>query len=87
MSRGEKITRDIMEKIYGVPFNSIWPDWLRNPETGENLELDCFNEDLKIAVEYNGEQHYNWPNFTQQSYPQFINQVRRDAFKADRRHW
>lgn len=72
-----------MERIYGVPFKSIWPDWLRNPETGETLELDCYNEELQIAVEYNGQQHYTWPNFTNQTYQQFINQVRRDELKME----
>ena len=72
-----------MEKIYGVPFESIRPNWLINPETGEKLELDCYNEELKIAVEYNGEQHYNWPNFTNQTHTQFINQVRRDELKME----
>ena len=81
VSKGEKLCCETMEKIYGVPFTSTWPEWLRNPETGEKLELDCYNEDLKLAVEYNGEQHYNWPNFTNQTQEQFINQVRRDEFK------
>jgi hypothetical protein len=72
-----------MESIYGVPFSTIRPSWLLNPETGENLELDCYNEELKIAVEYNGEQHYKWPNFTNQTREQFINQVRHDMFKSN----
>lgn len=83
MSRGERLCCQTMERIYGVPFTSQWPHWLRNPETGKLLELDCYNADLKIAVEYNGEQHYKWPNFTNQSYQQFINQVRRDKLKFD----
>ena len=70
-----------MEKIYGVPFINVRPKWLHNIETGVSLELDCYNEDLKLAVEYNGIQHYKWPNFTNQSYQQFINQVRRDDLK------
>lgn len=82
-SRGERICCQTLERIYGVPFKSIWPDWLVNPETGRTLELDCYNEDLRIAVEYNGEQHYKFPNFTNQSYEDFINQVRRDRFKAE----
>lgn len=81
ISRGERLCCQTLERIYGVKFVSTWPDWLRNPETGETLELDCYNDDLKIAVEYNGEQHYKWPNFTKQSYVQFINQIRRDELK------
>lgn len=83
ISRGERMCCQTMERIYGVPFTSTWPNWLRNPETDETLELDCYNDDLKIAVEYNGEQHYKWPNFTNQTYQQFINQVRRDTLKLD----
>lgn len=80
-SKGERLCCQTMERIYGMPFKSIWPSWLRNPETGAEMELDCFNDDLKIAVEYNGVQHYQWPNFTNQSYEQFMNQVRRDDLK------
>jgi hypothetical protein len=83
ISKGERICCQTMERIYGVPFVSVWPDWLVNPETGQKLELDCYNEELRIAIEYNGEQHYKWPNFTQQSYQQFINQVRRDDLKKE----
>jgi len=83
ISRGERMCCQTMEKIYGVPFKTVRPEWLVNPETGEKLELDCYNEELKIAVEYNGEQHYNWPNFTNQTHTQFINQVRRDELKME----
>jgi hypothetical protein len=83
ISRGERLCCQTMTNIYGVPFTTVRPDWLKNPETGENLELDCYNDELKIAVEYNGEQHYKWPNFTRQTHQEFINQVRRDEFKMD----
>lgn len=82
ISRGERVCCQTMERIYGLPFISIRPDWLKNPETGYNLELDCYNDDLKLAVEYNGIQHYEWPNFTNQTYDQFMSQVRRDQFKS-----
>jgi len=81
VSKGERICRETLEKIYDVPFINVRPDWLINPETNRKLELDCYNKDLKIAVEYNGIQHYKWPNFTQQTYESFINQVRRDELK------
>ncbi len=82
VSRGERICCETMEKIYGVPFTTVRPSWLTNPETGRALELDCYNDDLKIGVEYNGEQHYKWPNYTNQSNQQFIDQVRRDQLKT-----
>lgn len=81
ISAGEKECCRVMEKIYGKPFKSIWPKWLKNPETGRLLELDCYNEELGIAVEYNGEQHYIHPNFTNNSFEDFQKQLRRDDFK------
>jgi hypothetical protein len=83
VSKGERICCSTMERLYGQPFTSIRPNWLKNPETGFNMEIDCYNEELRMGVEYNGIQHYQWPNFTKQTYDQFINQTRRDALKVD----
>lgn len=82
-SRGEAITRETLEDIYGVPFISCRPDFMLNTETGETMELDCYNDELKLAAEYNGVQHYEWPNYTKQSKKHFIRQVRRDQLKKD----
>lgn len=83
ISKGERICCETMEKIYGVKFRTVRPGWLANPETGHNLELDCYNDELKIAVEYNGIQHYEWPNFTPMTYEEFIDQHRRDRYKKE----
>lgn len=80
LPRKESICRQILEEIYGLPFPNCRPDWLKNI-TGHNLELDCYNEVLKIALEYNGEQHYIFPNFTNCSYREFVAQQQRDALK------
>jgi len=82
-SKGEQICCETMEKIYGVPFRSQWPIWLRNPETGGSLEIDCYNEDLKIGVEYNGIQHYVYPNHFHKTKEEFIAQCRRDQYKLE----
>lgn len=88
-SKGERICCETMEKIYGVPFRKIRPNWLKNTETGRNLELDCYNEDLQLAVEYNGKQHYEYDERNGKSTSfhrvekDFINQVRRDNYKAE----
>jgi hypothetical protein len=43
----------IIEEITGKEFKK------QRPEFMEKLELDGYNEDLKLALEYNGQQHYN----------------------------
>lgn len=82
-SIGESLCLQTMQNIYGVPFVKVHPKWLENPESKVNLELDCYNDDLKIAVEYNGEQHYKWPNFFHKTQEEFIKQVRRDQLKHE----
>ncbi len=38
--------------------NNIRPKILCNPETGRNLEYDIFFENIRVALEFQGEQHY-----------------------------
>ena len=83
ISKAELICKEAIEEIYGAPFHCIRPNFLKNPETKRNLELDMYNHDLKLAVEYSGQQHYVWPNYTGQTKEQFINQVRRDKYKLE----
>ena len=82
-SRPEALCCSIIEEIYQKPFVKVRPDFLKNPETGHNLELDCYNAELNIAVEYSGYQHYVYPNRFHRMYDDFIKQVRRDQFKVD----
>ena len=55
----ETICRSYFETIFNEKFISCRPDWLKNPKTNRNLELDGFCEKLKIAFEHNGTQHYD----------------------------
>ena len=80
-SKAEIICREFLEKHFNKSFAKIRPAWLKNPITKRCLELDCYNDELKIAIEYNGIQHYIWPNFTNQSYQDFVGQQFRDSFK------
>lgn len=77
----EEECRSILEEIYCEPFPSCRPDFLVNPETGKCLELDCYNQRLGIACEYNGVQHYQYPNIFHSNEQQFKDQMRRDKFK------
>lgn len=81
-SMGEQMCRTTLQSLFNMIFISIRPDWLINPKTGQRMELDCYNDELKLAVEYNGEQHYVWPNFTGQSKKAHNALKRRDILKA-----
>lgn len=80
-SKGECICREVLERRFGKPFPRKRPSWLVNSKTGKRMELDCYCEELKLAAEYNGKQHYEWPNQTGQSKEKFIDQVKRDKLK------
>ncbi len=60
-SIGEYTCRNTLEYIFQKKFVNARPDFMRNPKTGRNLELDCFNSELRIAVEYNGRHHTEQP--------------------------
>lgn len=55
---GERILREYFQQFFNKDFPNVRPNWLKNPKTNKNLELDGFNEDLQIAFEHQGYQHY-----------------------------
>lgn len=82
-SKGEKLIYNylIKEKI---PFKCHYrPDFLKNSETGKNLEYDFFLTigDKKIAIEYNGKQHYEFVKFFHKNEDDFRKQQERDKLK------
>jgi len=82
-SRGELACRRASLKIFGKEFIKVRPNFLNNPVTGgvANLELDCYNNDLKLAVEYSGKQHYSFTPFFHKNKEAFLNQKYRDELK------
>jgi hypothetical protein len=82
-SKGEVECRRVLQKIFKKPFDKARPDFLNNPVTGGsfNLELDCYDNDLKIAVEYNGRQHYEYVPFFHKNKDQLTMQKYRDDMK------
>jgi hypothetical protein len=82
-SKGETECRRVLETIFSKPFPSSRPDFLRNPVTGgiHNLELDCYNEELGLSVEYNGIQHYKFSPYFHRNQDHFSNQKYRDDMK------
>lgn len=89
--KNEKRCREIFEEIFDVPFKTIRPEWLMNPTSGENLEIDGFNESIKTPIgrglgfEYNGRQHSEYvPYFHRKGVGEFRYQMAKDGFKNAR---
>ena len=61
-SLSERIVRAHFEQLFRKPFPRVRPDWLRN-STGHPLELDGFCEDLSLAFEHQGGQHFREVTF------------------------
>lgn len=83
LNKHEELCRSIFEKLLNKKFPSVRPSFLKNPVTGANLELDGYCEELKIAFEYDGEQHskYN-PHFHRNGPKEFVYQVKKDDYKT-----
>ena len=83
-SKGETECRRVLENIFNRPFPNVRPKFLKNVVTGENLELDMYNPELRLACEYNGQQHYKFNKFMHKgSSTNFQNQQYRDIMKRD----
>jgi hypothetical protein len=84
----EELCRDIFEKIFRKPFPTIRPDWLENPTTGYNLELDGFCDHIQtplgkgLAFEYDGVEHAKYSNYFQRDgVAEFEYQIVKDRWK------
>lgn len=81
---GEFICRITLETIFDEKFPNKRYRFLINPETGKALELDGYNEYLKLAFEFQGDQHVNFPNRyhkTKADLEKFLDGCRRDNYK------
>lgn len=80
-SKGELICKDVVTRMFNKPFKKIRPDFLKNEKTKSNLEIDIYNDDLKLGIEYSGRQHYEYVPYFHKDHNAFLEQKYRDELK------
>lgn len=82
VSKGERECQEVMKAIYpNYTFKKVRPAFLKNPKTKRNLELDLYNENLKLAIEFNGQQHYEFIPRFHGNQKRYHEQIYRDELK------
>lgn len=81
VSAHEETVASVLKELFPHhEFIKVRPTWMENPKTGHAMELDFYSEDLKVAIECNGTQHYK-KGFSMDD-KAFSDQLLRDAQKT-----
>ncbi|HWI62491.1 MAG TPA: hypothetical protein VNT75_11670 [Symbiobacteriaceae bacterium] len=80
--RGETLLHEFLNVLVALEDyeDNASPDLLLNPYTRELMELDRYYPTAGVAVEYNGDQHYEETDLA--TFEETVKQVGRDAMKA-----
>jgi hypothetical protein len=83
MSQGERVCKEYLERVFERPFEKSRPPFLHNAVTQDVLEIDLYNADLRLGVEYNGRQHYEFVPYFHTTRDKFQTQRYRDHMKKE----
>ena len=90
ISLGEQICKNVLSSLKFnkkeagyYKFDKIRPNWLKCSYSQRNLEIDLYNDELKLGIEYNGGQHYKFTPIFHKTEEDFNKQVIRDQDKLN----
>lgn len=72
--------KNVIEAFFDKPFPTVWPKWLVNRKN-KRLQLDGYNEEINVAFEYQGYQHYMPGWFDKKDKNSFRHRVENDIDK------
>lgn len=78
-SKAEAACIGILKSLTGLDFPTVYTDWLF--WKGHALELDGYNDEAKLALEFSGPQHTKW-NPRAESYETYYERIVRDLVKV-----
>ena len=79
-SRTETRLMNLTNRYGGYIFKKAYPSWLKT-NMGYSLELDMYNEDIQLAIEYDSPHHYEFPNSYHKTRAEFDKQQENDELK------
>jgi hypothetical protein len=79
--RREPKVRRILETVFSKKFPSVRVLFMKSPHSNRSLEIDCYNDEMKLAVEVNGSQHYKFNKRFHKTDKDLLKQQERDASK------
>jgi hypothetical protein len=82
--KSESLVLNIIKSLTGITLTKDTPDWIINPKTNKQLELDGVSHEHKLAVEIQGRQHFEYDEYFHNSEQDFLDQKERDLYKKEK---
>ncbi len=81
-SKSEKMAISIIREILKLNDNEFKPVSPKEVRWLGGLYLDGYSDELKLGLEYQGIQHYEWPNYYHKTKKDFDKQQKNDKIKC-----
>ncbi len=77
-TKSEARAIEVLEKLTGKKFPTVHPDFMRYK--GKRLELDGYNAEMGVAIEFSGPMHTKWYP-AKESYEKYLARIETDKIK------